>query len=210
MGQRVIYIYSHDSVFLGEDGPTHQPIETMLAIRAIPDMMLIRPCDAHETITAWKMALERQDKPTAIVLTRQGVTTRDETRNGTEKGGYTLLDCDGKPDVILMATGSEVDLAVDVSHELTAAGKAVRVVSLPCRELFWQQDEQYKAAVLTPGVVRVSIEAGTTIGWDRYIGDSGLAIGIDRFGLSAPIADIKEELGFTPNAVTARVLNHLR
>lgn len=210
MGQRVIYIYSHDSVFLGEDGPTHQPIETMLAIRAIPDMMLIRPCDAHETTAAWKMALKRQNKPTAIVLTRQGVMTRDETRSGTERGGYTLTDCTGKPDVILMATGSEIDLAVDTAKELEAAGKSVRVVSLPCRELFWQQEDSYKTSVLTPGVTRISIEAGTTIGWDRYIGDSGLAIGIDRFGLSAPIDDIKQELGFTPNAVTARVLNHLR
>jgi transketolase len=109
-----------------------------------------------------------------------------------------------------MATGSEIDLAVDSAKELEAAGKSVRVVSLPCRELFWQQEDSYRTSVLTPGVTRISIEAGTTIGWDRYIGDSGLAIGIDRFGLSAPINDIKQELGFTPNAVTARVLNHLR
>ena len=206
--QRVIYVYSHDSVLLGEDGPTHQPIETLLALRAIPGVRVLRPADPNETTACWQLALTYADGPTALVVTRQGLAPLPPNADAA-KGGYVVRDCEGAPGVVLMGTGSEVGLALAAAVELEAGGIPTRVLSVPCRELLWEQDAAYRDAILPPGVVRVSIEAGTTLGWDRYIGDAGLAIGIDRFGLSAPAADIAAELGLTPSAVAERVRSHL-
>jgi transketolase len=213
MRQQVIYVYSHDSVFLGEDGPTHQPVETLLALRSIPGIQVIRPGDAAETTAAWQIALRRENAPTAIILTRQGLPVLDRERlasaSGTERGGYILADCEGRADVVLMATGSEVATILDAQAELKTRGIKARVVSLPCRELFWEQDRGYRAEVFPPGVPRVSVEAGITMGWDRYIGEDGLAIGIDRFGASAPWKVLAEKFGLTGAQVAERAQQHL-
>jgi transketolase len=210
MGQRVVYVYTHDSVFLGEDGPTHQPVETLLALRAIPGVHVYRPADARETASAWKAALARRDGPTALILTRQDLPVLPGTA-GREAaaiaGGYAVLEPDRAPDVVLLATGSEVATAVDAAGLLATSGVAARVLSLPCRERFWTSPA--RAALLPAGVPRVSIEAAVTLGWERYVGDGGLSIGIDTFGHSAPAERIAAELGFTPEAVAARVRAHL-
>jgi transketolase len=213
MHQQVIYVYSHDSVFLGEDGPTHQPVETLLALRSIPGVHVIRPADAAETTEAWKMAIRRQHAPTAIILTRQGLPVVDRNElapvEGALRGGYLLSDCAGNPDVVLMATGSEVPTIMDAQAELKSRGVEATVVSLPCRELFWEQDRSYRNEVFPVGVPRVSVEAGITMGWDRYIGDSGLAIGIDRFGASAPANVLAEQFGLTATQIADRTEAHL-
>ncbi|NCG21568.1 MAG: transketolase, partial [Rhodobacterales bacterium] len=196
----VTWVYTHDSVFLGEDGPTHQPICTLLAMRAIPNLQVWRPADADETTVAWKAALRNQG-PTALVLTRQGLPVWDHTvmgaLSGAERGGYVLQDCEGTPAVILIATGSEVATCVDAAKLLTDRGVAARVVSLPCRELYWLQDANYKASVLPAGIPKVSVEAGVTLGWERYTGENAAHVGIDGFGHSAPANIIAEKLGFT-------------
>jgi transketolase len=209
MGAPVIYVYTHDSVFLGEDGPTHQPIEHLAALRTIPGMRTFRPSDATETAIGWQLALSRKDGPTALVLTRQNLPVFDRTAlapaEGALKGGYILVDAD-EPEVVLIATGSEVALALDAAKAL--APMQVRVVSMPCVELFLQQDAVYRTFLLPPGVSRVSIEAGTTFGWERIVGDHGLCIGIDRFGASAPDKVLAEKFGFTAQAVAERVRAH--
>ena len=206
MGQRVVYIYTHDSIFLGEDGPTHQPIETLLAMRSVPDMRVYRPADATETAEAWKAALLRDDGPTALVLTRQGLPVlAPGAAEGTSKGAYVLADTEGAPDVVLIATGSEVSLAVEARALLAKAGIAARVVSAPCLEVFRAAPAAYRAAVLPAGIPRVSIEAGVTMGWGDLVGEGGLSIGIDRFGASAPAEVLAEQFGFTADQVTAKV-----
>ncbi len=207
MKQPVIYVYSHDSVFLGEDGPTHQPIETLAALRALPGMTTWRPADATETAACWK-AMLRHDGPSAIVITRQDLPILAETQGRDAEiasGGYLLRDADGAPDVVLVATGSEVPLALDAAALLAARGVGARVLSLPCVERFLAQPAAARAALLPPGVPRVSIEAATTFGWERLVGEAGLSIGIDTFGYSAPAEVIAEQLGFTAPQVADRV-----
>jgi transketolase len=199
---RVVNVFTHDSVFLGEDGPTHQPIEQLATLRATPNVNVIRPADALETVAAWQVALHTTEGPTAIVLTRQKLPFLGQRDADVARGAYVLRDADGRADLILLATGSEVSLAVDAAKLLESAGTKVRVVSMPCWELFERQDEAYRDSVLPPDVrARVSIEAGATLGWHRWIGDRGVAIGIDHYGASAPAGAIAEAFGFTPQRV---------
>ena len=174
---------------------------------------MIRPGDAAETVEAWKLALERENEPTAIILTRQGLPIFDRTQVGSvagaRRGGYVLSDCDGQPSVVLLATGSEVATAMDAQRELAGKGIASRVVSLPCRELFWEQDRSYRNEVLPRRGPTSLVEAGITMGWDRYIGDTGLAIGIDRFGASAPAKVLAEKFGLTGTQVAERAAAHI-
>lgn len=198
MKQRVIYIYTHDSVWLGEDGPTHQPIEHIQSMRSMINVWVVRPADANESAEAWRIALGRDDGPTAICLTRQGLPILDRSvygsAEGTRRGGYVLADVEA-PAAVLVATGSEVDLALKSKAQLESEGIAVRVVSMPCVELFQAQDDAYQASVLPAGVPRVSIEAGVTFGWSDIVGSTGASVGIDRFGASAPGAEVAEKLG---------------
>ncbi|MEO0652735.1 MAG: transketolase C-terminal domain-containing protein, partial [Planctomycetota bacterium] len=208
----VAFVFTHDSVAVGEDGPTHQPVEQLMSLRVVPNLNVIRPADANETVEAWRAALARNDGPTALVLSRQGLPTLDRTRfapaAGLERGGYTLLEA-ADPDVVLIGTGSEVSLACEVAERLAERGHRARVVSLPCWELFDAQDPEYRREVLGTEVPRVSLEAGATLGWERWIGDAGLAIGIDRFGSSAPGPEVMRHLGLDAEQVTARVERHL-
>jgi transketolase len=199
---RSIYVFTHDSVFLGEDGPTHQPIEQMAMLRAIPNVIDIRPADALETLEAWKIAVQPETGPTAIVLSRQKLPYLGDRVAAVDKGGYVLHDPDGAIDVILIATGSEVSLAVDAAKVLAAKGTRARVVSLPSWHLFEKQDDAYKESVLPAAVeARVSIEAGATLGWKKYVGDHGITFGIDHFGTSAPAPEIAVKFGFTPEHI---------
>jgi transketolase len=206
MSLDTVWVWTHDSVGLGEDGPTHQPVEHHMALRAIPNLWYVRPADANETSAAWRVALERRGGPVALALTRQKVPTLDRgdvaSADGALLGGYALWQSgDGEPDVILLATGSEVHLALEAARSLDAN---VRVVSMPCWELFAEQSEDYRDEVLPPSVeARVSIEAGITAGWERWVGPRGRSIGVDRFGASAPYERILEELGLTVDAVAA-------
>ena len=204
-----IWVYTHDSVFLGEDGPTHQPIEQLASLRAMPGIWVVRPADAGETVEAWELALNRMTGPTVLVLTRQGLPVLDRTgREGlVAKGGYVLRDGD---DVVLVATGSEVSVAMDAAAELATGGVSARVVSLPCWEAFLDQEPGYRAEVLGEGVPIVSLEAGATFGWERITGADGLNLGIDHFGASAPAGVLAEQWGFTPAAVAGRVSEWLR
>jgi transketolase len=202
----VIYVFTHDSIGLGEDGPTHQPIEHHMALRTIPHLTYLRPADANETAEAWRAALKNTEGPTALALTRQDLPTLDRSTygsaEGVHKGAYILSDDDGTPDVILMATGSEVQLALDAAGILRDEGHAVRVVSMPSWELFEAQPAGYRDDVLPPDVTaRVSVEAGVTFGWERYIGSQGRAVGLDRFGASAPYEVLYEKLGLTPEKI---------
>ncbi len=209
MGLRVIYIFTHDSIGLGEDGPTHQPIGQLASLRAIPHLAVIRPADANETAVAWMVALERNSAPTALALTRQAVPTLDRTRfasaEGLRKGAYVLADLGkGSPEVILMASGSEVSIILEAAEKLVAEGRSVRLVSFPCWELFEQQTESYRKQVLLPSVTaRVSIEAGSPQGWARWVGEHGVVIGLDHFGASAPYQDLYSHFGLTAVAVVA-------
>jgi len=204
-------VFTHDSIGLGEDGPTHQPVEHLAALRVIPNLFVVRPADANETAMCWKIALERKDGPTALILTRQALPTLDRTvyapADGTLMGGYVLAEADsGKPDVILMSTGSEVHIALEARKLLAEMGIHARVVSLPCIELFELQDDEYKNKVLPAHIkVRVAIEAASTYGWDRYTGSRENVIGIDGFGASAPYQTIYQKFGLTPANVVNRV-----
>ena len=201
-----VWVWTHDSVFLGEDGPTHQPIEHLASLRAMPHLWVIRPADANETVAAWEIALNRSDGPVGLVLTRQDLPVLDGTdREGVGKGGYILRDGD---DVTLLATGSEVHVGLEAADLLAGDGVSARVVSLPCWELFAAQDDGYRTEVLG-NAPRVAIEAAAGFGWERMVGDDGLILGIDRFGASAPDGVIAEKLGFTGPAVAARVREHL-
>jgi transketolase len=199
---RSIYVFTHDSVFLGEDGPTHQPIEQLAMLRATPNCHVVRPADALETLEAWKLAIQPETGPWALILSRQKLPFLGQREAAVGKGGYILVDSEGTPDVILIATGSEVSLAIDAAKILAAKGTKTRVVSLPCWSLFEAQDRSYRDRVLPPDVkARVSIEAGATMGWSHYIGDRGIALGLDHFGTSAPAPAIAKEYGFTPEHV---------
>jgi transketolase len=208
MRQRVILVYTHDSIGLGEDGPTHQPVEHVASLRLIPNMRLWRPCDSVETAVAWSAAVERRDGPTSLILSRQALPPMERTAAqvaDTARGGYVLVDCGSKPDCILIATGSEVGLAVDAAKRLTEAGRKIRVVSMPCTEAFDTQPQQYRDSVLTPGVPRVAIEAGCRESWWRFVGPAGAVIGMDTFGASAPAKKLFEHFGFTPENVVRTV-----
>jgi transketolase len=204
MGLRVIYVFTHDSIGLGEDGPTHQPVEHLTALRVIPNLVVIRPADANETAAAWKTALQRQRGPTVLILTRQGLPVVTPAPSEVGRGAYVLAPSgaeDGLPDIVLMATGSEVHLALAAREQLAAEDISARVVSMPSWELFDAQPKAYRAVVLPPGVPRLAIEAGVTTAWARYVGEGGGAIGLDRFGASAPYKVLFEELGFTTKNV---------
>ena len=206
MRQPVIYVLTHDSIGQGEDGPTHQPIEHLASLRAIPNLLVVRPADANEVAQAWRIAVMQKTRPTALVLTRQNVPTLDRGANASAekalKGAYVLSDSDGNPDIILMASGSEVNVIVEAAEKLRGDGHAVRVVSAPCLDLFDEQSQAYKNSVLPPNVKRrLSVEAGATLGWERYVGDEGKAFGLDRFGESAPGQVLFEHFGFTPENI---------
>jgi transketolase len=202
MERHVIYVYTHDSIGLGEDGPTHQPVEQLSALRAIPGMTLIRPADASETAEAWRTALKHGKGPVALVLTRQKLSFIDRTKyapaSGLARGAYVLADAPGgAPEVVLMSSGSEVALVLDAQKKLEADGIRARAVSMPSHELFARQDETYRNSVLPRGVKRIAMEAAHPMSWYRWVGDDGVILGIDRFGASAPAARIFTELGFT-------------
>ncbi|HSD82315.1 MAG TPA: transketolase C-terminal domain-containing protein, partial [Anaerolineae bacterium] len=206
MEQRVIFVFTHDSIFLGEDGPTHQPVEHLAALRTIPNLTVIRPADANETAVAWQLAVERQHGPTALIFSRQTMPIFDRavvaSAEGVRKGGYVLIDTDGTPDIILMASGSEVALAAGARDELAKRGLRARVVSLPSWELFDAQPRDYRESVLPPFVrSRLAIEAGVAQGWHKYVGDHGKIMSIERFGASAPYQVLAEKFGFTVDAV---------
>ncbi len=214
MGIPTIFIFTHDSIFLGEDGPTHQPVEQLASLRVIPGMEVFRPADNVETAMSWYRALQREDGPVVLNFTRQGVPNLDRADGWDPdevlRGGYVVHGRDqNAPDLVLIATGSEVSLAIDAAHLLETDGQKVRVVSMPCQELFDQQDAAWRDAVIPPGHPRrISIEAGATQGWHRYLGNAGLCIGIDRFGASAPAKVLAEKFGFTAPQVAARIKGH--
>jgi transketolase len=226
MGLPVVWVWTHDSVGVGEDGPTHQPIEHYASLRAIPHLWVIRPCDASEAVEAWRVALERPDGPVALLLSRQAVPVLDRadgTRLGAaselERGGYVLWDSfaggvagaaggtagDGAPEVILISTGTEIACTLEAARALAAEGTAVRVVSMPCMELFEAQSSEYRDSVLPPAVAaRLAVEPGTTMSWWKWVGSGGDVLGIDRFGASAPGERVLAELGFTAENIAAR------
>jgi transketolase len=203
----VIYVYTHDSIGLGEDGPTHQPIEQLAALRAVPGLVLLRPADANEVVEAWKVVMQLKHEPAALVLTRQALPTFDRSKyapaTGVAKGAYVLADAlDGRPEVILMGTGSEVVLCVAAYEQLKSEGIKARVVSMPSWSIFDKQSDKYKKQVLPPTVkARVSVEAASTFGWSQYVGPTGKMIGMHRFGASAPIKDLLKKFGFTPDKI---------
>jgi transketolase len=204
-----IFVFTHDSIGLGEDGPTHQPIEQLASLRAMPNMIVLRPGDANEVVEAWRVILQLQESPATLVLSRQAMPTLDRSKyapaSGVAKGAYVLADApSGKPDVILMGTGSELSLCVSASEKLAAEGIHARVVSMPSWELFDKQEATYKDSVLPPSVTaRVSVEMAATFGWERYTGTKGRNIGMHRFGASAPIKDLLKYFGFTVDHVVA-------
>ena len=209
----VIYIFTHDSIGVGEDGPTHQPIEQLIALRAVPGMIVLRPADANEVAEGWRVAMRQHDKPVAFALSRQALPTFDRSKyasaEGVARGAYVMASCAGTPDVILIGTGSEVSLCVGAYEALTAEGVKARVVSMPSWELFEDQDEAYRESVLPSEVpYRLAVEQGSSIGWDRYVGPKGKVIAMHTFGASAPASALMKKFGFTPDAVleTAREL----
>ena len=211
MGIRVIYIFTHDSIGMGEDGPTHQPIEQLMGLREVPNLVTIRPADATETVEAWKLAIERRCGPTAIVLSRQNLPVLDRTEltpaSGVQRGGYILWEAAASPDIILIGTGSEVHIALEAGRLLQDKGINAHVVSIPSWELFDAQPDDYRKEVLPPKTrARISIEAGTPLGWERYVGLDGVAIGIPRFGASAPGNIVYDKLGLTVQHVVDEAL----
>jgi transketolase len=216
MGLPVIYVWTHDSVGLGGDGPTHQPVEQLASLRAMPVLRVFRPADAPETVEAWRAAVQRTDGPTALALTRQDLPPIDRGRHadarGLHRGAYVLADADGgSPELLLIATGSEVWVALEARERLQAEGVATRVVSMPCWELFAEQDQGYRDEVLPPAVrARLAVEAAATFGWERWVGEDGEVVGIDHFGASAPGATVLEKFGFTPDNVSERARALLR
>jgi transketolase len=206
----VIYVFTHDSIGVGEDGPTHQPIEHLPSLRAVPGLITIRPADANEVVEAWRFIMPLRHEPVALVLSRQALPTLDRQRyasaEGLQRGAYILADAaDGKPDVLLLATGSEVSLCVDAYEQLKAEGIRARVVSMPSWEIFehyCRRHPEYREAVLPSSVTaRVSVEQAATFGWDRYIGPRGRSIGMSTFGASAPLKELQKHFGFTVAAV---------
>ena len=216
-GLPVIYVFTHDSIAMGEDGPTHQPVEQLLGLRSIPGMVVIRPADANETVAAWRIAIERRDGPVALVLTRQGLPVLDLARYpavvaGVPLGGYVLADSPpgARPDVILIATGSEVHLALAARDRLAKEGVQARVVSVPSTNIFSTQSDQYRDKVLPPGVPLLAIEAGASLGWKSYVGPQIAVIGVDTFGASAPGSIVMRHYGFTVENVCKQTHDLLR
>ncbi len=210
MGVHVVHVFTHDSIALGEDGPTHQPVEQLASLRAIPNLTVIRPADANETAMAWKVAAQSEKHPVLLALTRQDLPTLDRSRyasaDGVRQGAYVLSDAkDGKPSLILLASGSEVALILAAADQLQADGIAVRCVSMPSWELFDAQPQSYRDQVLPPNVsARLAVELGVSQGWDRYVGAKGDMLGVNRFGASAPADVLLREYGFTVDNVCAR------
>tara|TARA_S200000501_G_scaffold54907_1_gene44950 strand:+ start:8461 stop:10476 length:2016 start_codon:yes stop_codon:yes gene_type:complete len=209
---RVIHEFTHDSFFVGEDGPTHQPVEHAMSLRTIPNFNVYRPADARETAICFRLAIENKRSPSALLLTRQGVPVIDidysSMEKGVRKGAYIVKNCEGSPEIIFMATGSEVSLALATAKKIT--DKKVRVISMPCLELFDEQSDDYKIGLIPKrGCLKVSIEAGVTHGWTKYTGSSGLAIGLDHYGASAPAQELAIEFGFTAEAIEAKVRDHI-
>ncbi|HMB52354.1 MAG TPA: transketolase [Thermoanaerobaculia bacterium] len=209
MKQRAIYVFTHDSIFLGEDGPTHQPVAQLASLRAVPNLLVFRPADGNETAAAWKIAIENRTGPSALALTRQGLppipAAAERAADGVPRGAYVLADCDGEPDLLLLATGSEVWVCMEVQKRLAADGVACRVVSMPCWELFGAQTADYRDEVIPPSVsLRLGVEAGASLGWHRWVGPAGDVIAVDRFGASAPWKDVAKAYGFTVDAVEER------
>ncbi len=209
MEQPVLYLFTHDSIGLGEDGPTHQPIEQLMSLRAMPRLMVIRPGDANEVAEAWRVIMQTHHRPVALVTSRQAIPTLDRTKyasaEGLRRGAYVLADCPGTPEIILIGTGSELSLCVEAYEKLTAEGVRARVVSMPCWELFDEQEASYREQVLPPTVrKRLSVEAGTSAGWAQYVGAEGASISHDDFGASAPAQELFQRFGFTVEAVVAR------
>jgi transketolase len=213
----VIYVFTHDSIAMGEDGPTHQPVEQLVGLRSIPGMVVIRPADANETVAAWRIAIGGKGGPVALVLTRQGLRVLDITRysgihDGVSLGGYILADSSSsaKPDIILLATGSEVHLALEARDRLANEGVQARVVSVPSTNLFSLQSQQYRDRVLPPGIPLLAIEAGASLGWNSYVGPQMAVIGVDTFGASAPGQAVMQHYGFTVENVCNQSHNLLR
>ncbi|MEP0069241.1 transketolase [Pyruvatibacter sp.] len=212
MKRRAIYVFSHDSIGLGEDGPTHQPVEHLAALRAIPNLNVFRPADAVETAEAWEVALKSIDRPSAIALTRQNLETlrtKHTDENLSARGGYEISPSDGDAKATLIATGSEVEIAMAAQKQLQAEGVPTRVVSMPCQDLFNEQPAAYREDILRPGTVRIAVEAGIEMGWQAYIGDKGGFVGMDGFGASAPYKELYEHFGITADAVAQAVRERL-
>jgi len=209
--QRVVYVMTHDSIGLGEDGPTHQPIEHLQSLRAMPNLLVLRPADAVETAECWALALAQADRPSLLALTRQNLPPlrHDVTENLCAKGGYRLREAAADRRVVLVATGSEVSLAMEIADRLEAEGRGADVVSMVSTELFDEQPAAYQADILPEGTLIVSIEAGTTFGWERYTGRDGMRFGIDGFGASAPIEDLFKHFGLTVDAIAPQILARL-
>jgi transketolase len=211
-----IWVFTHDSIGVGEDGPTHQPVEQLASLRAIPNLTVVRPADANETAVAWKVAIEQRHGPTLLALTRQNVPTLDRTRfapaDGLQRGAYILADLGaGDPDLILMASGSEVGLIVEAGKQLAVQSLKVRLVSFPSWELFAAQSQAYRDSILPETIkARLAVEAGVTLGWERWVGEKGAMIGINRFGASAPAETVYRELGLTVANVVTRALSLVR
>jgi transketolase len=204
-----LHVWTHDSISLGEDGPTHQPIEQLVSLRAVPGMLVIRPADANEMVEAYRVALSLKDRPCELICSRQALPIYDRSKfaaaSGLAKGAYTLVDApDGKPEVILIGCGSEVSLCVAAWEKLTAQGVKTRVVSMPCWALFDAQDQAYRDSVLPPAVgARVTVEEASPIGWERYAGRTGVVLGMRTFGMSAPMKIVMEHFGFTVDHVVS-------
>jgi transketolase len=213
----VVYVMTHDSIGLGEDGPTHQPVEQMMSLRLIPNLNVYRPCDAIETAECWALALSTPETPSVLALSRQnlpqlrGKGDENWTQSGNRcaQGGYRLRDAMAERKVVIVATGSEVELAIQCANELEAKGIGTDVVSMPCTELFDAQDAAYKGDILPADALIVSIEAGSTLGWERYTGRSGVNIGIDTFGASAPADQLFAHFGFTVDAIIPQIMDKL-
>src|SRR5262245_30284435 len=202
----VVHIFTHDSIGVDEDGPTHQPVEHLVSLRAIPGLLVFRPADANEVAETWRYVAQLKREPAVLALSRQALPTVDRSAmapaSEVAKGAYVLVDAEGELDVILIATGSEVSLALSALDELAGAGVGARVVSMPCSELFDRQPQEYRDEVLPPSVkARVAIEQASTLGWHRYVGDGGAIIGMHTFGASAPLKMLVEKFGFTPDAI---------
>jgi transketolase len=210
MGAHVIHVLTHDSIGLGEDGPTHQPIEHLASLRAMPGLHIYRPADALETAECWELAIRRSDGPSLLVLTRQALPLMrtDAAENRSARGGYVMFEANGPRQATLIATGSEVSIAMAARDMLAADGITVAVVSLPCWELFSQQDEAYRAEVLG-GAPRLGVEAAGGFGWERWLGNDGVFIGMQGFGASGPYEDLYKHFGITPEAIAAAVRKKL-
>jgi transketolase len=209
MGQRVVFVMTHDSIGLGEDGPTHQPVEHLAALRAIPNLLVFRPCDAMETAECWQLALETQGSPSVLALTRQklpAIRKQFDRENLSAHGAYVVADGgEGQSAAVVFASGSEVSIAVAACGELAKQGISIRVVSVPSFELFETQEEAYKASVMGTESVRVAVEAGVRQGWDRFIGSDGAFVGMSGFGASGPYEQLYRHFGITADAVVAAV-----